>query len=101
MAGYYWPANAAVGLGVEALVSAFTSQGYELCGDGTLEQAFEKVVLFANALGEWTHAAKQLSDGRWSSKLGDAEDITHTTPAGVAGVIYGDVKYYMKRPRQP
>jgi hypothetical protein len=85
MAGYYWPPEADVGQGIDALVSAFKTLRYELCDDASRERGFEKIALFADAQGEWTHAAKQLADGRWSSKLGDADDITHTTPHGVEG----------------
>jgi hypothetical protein len=97
MAGYYWPPQADVGQGIEALVSAYKTLHYELCDDGSVERGFEKIALFADVHGEWTHAAKQLSDGRWSSKLGDAEDITHATTHGVEGSIYGQVKHYMRR----
>ena len=97
MAGYYWPAEATVGQGIDALVSAFKTLRYEVCHDASVERGVEKIALFADTHGEWTHAAKQLSDGRWSSKLGDAEDIAHATTQGVEGLIYGQVKHYMRR----
>jgi hypothetical protein len=68
MPGYYWPATAAVGEAIDALVSAFQTRRYETCEGSLFEPGFEKVVLYADALGMWTHAARQLSDGRWSSK---------------------------------
>ena len=72
MVGYYWPPGATVGEGIDALVSAFKTQRYEVCDDGSSQQGFEKVALFADTAGEWTHAAKQLADVRWSSSLGDS-----------------------------
>jgi hypothetical protein len=49
--------------------------------------------------GEPTHAAKQLPDGRWKSKLGDFEDIEHNTVKAVEDdYCYGTVVQYMKRP---
>lgn len=95
--GYYWPKNAARGEGIDALVSAFEIIGYERCQDGKFEAAYEKVVLYADGNGYWTHAAKQLDDGVWSSKLGDSFDIRHRTPQAVSGDLYGKVIYYMKR----
>ena len=99
LAGYYWPPDALAGEAIEALVSAFETQGYSLCESAVLEPGMEKVVLYADDQGLWTHAARQLLDGRWSSKLGDAEDIAHLTPQGVEGSIYGRVVHLMRRPR--
>jgi hypothetical protein len=95
--GYYWPSAAGRGDGIEALVSVFGAQGYELCEDGSLEEGFEKVALYADEAGEWTHAARQLANGRWTSKMGDAEDLVHSSPGGVADSIYGHVWHFMKR----
>ena len=49
--------------------------------------------------GNWTHAAVQLNDGRWSSKLGVHEDISHRTPESLESELYGVVNCYMRRPR--
>ena len=46
----------------------------------------------------YTHAARQLPGGKWTSKLGKAEDIEHDTADVVAGGIYGEVVELMKRP---
>ena len=40
---------------------------------------------------------RQLPDGRWTSKLGKAEDIEHESPDDVAGRIYGEVDEFLKR----
>jgi len=57
--------------------------------------AFEKVAIYALD-GEPTHAARQLSDGTWTSKLGKDIDITHTLRA-LEGSTYGQVAAYLKR----
>lgn len=46
----------------------------------------------------YTHAARQLPNGLWTSKLGQLEDITHATPQVIAGSDYGEVMQFMKRP---
>ena len=97
LVGYYWPPGAKISEQIDALITVFHSLGYEICDDGSKEQGFEKVALYGDDSGDWTHAAKQLTDGRWSSKLGDAEDITHSTPQGIVGSIYGTVRQFMKR----
>jgi hypothetical protein len=39
-----------------------------------------------------THAALQLESGDWTSKLGDFEDISHSTIEAVSGPVYGRVR---------
>ena len=95
--GYYWPPTARHGYELDALVSAFETLGYAVCDGPELEPGFEKVAVYANEQGEWRHAAKQLPDGRWSSKLGECEDVAHTDPDDVAGEINGWATRYMKR----
>jgi hypothetical protein len=58
----------------------------------------EKIAIFADATGSPTHAARQLTSGRWTSKLGEAEDIEHELRA-IEGDIYGTVVAILKRPR--
>lgn len=96
--GYYWPPKALRSEGIEGLVSAFQEIGYEQCGGEAVEPGFEKVALYVDQDGFWTHAAKQLAGGEWTSKLGDCEDIRHRTPHAVASTLYGQVMYYMRRP---
>lgn len=94
----FWPTQVSRdehGLG--ALEAAFKSLGFTECSDGTLESGFEKVALYGSSF-MYTHAARQLSNGKWTSKLEKAEDITHDTPDDVGGGLYGEVVEYMRRP---
>ncbi len=43
------------------------------------------------------HAARQLPNGRWTSKCGELEDIEHALE-GVVGIWYGTVAHLLKRP---
>lgn len=84
---------------IDGLQRAFAPLGYEQCPDGELEQGFEKVVFYWKiATGRPTHGARQLPDGRWTSKCGKEEDIIHNTPECLAGDAYGQPCVYMKRP---
>ena len=83
---------------MSAFLAAFESLGYEKCEDGLLEAEYEKVALFADPdTGVPTHAARQLSDGWWTSKLGPLEDIKHEKAEDVSGPIYGTVVHFMRR----
>jgi hypothetical protein len=94
----YWPSAAPYGdFGIGVLEQAFRELGYEDCGiNDSLEIGFEKVAIYGSA-AYYTHAAKQTPTGKWSSKLGKAEDIEHDTPDDVAGGIYGEVVEILKR----
>ncbi len=90
-----WPGN---DHGLGALEYAFRALGYVDCGgDAALEPGFNEVALYGGVI-EWTHAARQLPSGGWTSKLGKLADIEHDTPDVVAGGAYGEVMQIMKRP---
>ena len=96
--GIYWPFPVtSEEFGVGALAQAFRSLGYEPEADDSREPGFEKVALYGSSL-LYTHAARQLPSGKWTSKLGGAEDIEHDTPDDVAGGLYGELAEIMKRP---
>lgn len=93
---YYWPSNVDRAATIEALVSAFASIGYEECDTSGLEYGYEKIALFA-INGLWSHAARQLEDGTWTSKLGIFQDIEHVALNGLCGDFYGEIFCIMRR----
>jgi hypothetical protein len=93
----YWPVDASRAVTLIAFVHAFQSLGYEVCQGEQLETGFQKVAIYANHLGFPTHAARQLPNGLWTSKLGRAEDITHSLE-GLVGETYGTTVQIMRRP---
>lgn len=92
----FWPSNAPREESVAAFAAAFATLGYVPCSGEELEPGFEKVALFASGTSP-THAARQLPNGRWTSKLGTREDIEHDLYA-VSGEVYGAVAMVLKRP---
>ncbi|HVS35940.1 MAG TPA: hypothetical protein VMS17_10200 [Gemmataceae bacterium] len=92
----YWPPGVPRERMRGAFVAAFASLGYAACEGEGPEAGYEKIALFADADGRPTHAARQLPSGRWTSKLGVAEDIEHDLH-DLEGVIYGAVVLVMKR----
>lgn len=93
----YWPDGARRDGTIAGYEEAFRTLGYQPCGDDGLEPGTEKIALYADAEGMFVHAARQLDDGRWTSKLGDLVDIEHPTLADVAGGIYGQPTLFMER----
>lgn len=93
----FWPAGVRREVSTDGFVAALFTLGYTVCLDEAVETGFEKVALFADSRGVPTHAARQLATGRWTSKLGQSEDIEHTLRA-LEGLIYGTVAAILKRP---
>ena len=87
--------------GLPAYVAAFDTLGYEPCDDGSLEEGFEKVAIYESPSGYVMHVARQLHTGRWTSKLGQLEDIEHAGPDELEGREYGRVVQYMRRVANP
>ena len=94
---YYWPAGVEHAETLAAFVSAYSLLGYAPCSTPQAEPGYEKVALFAAADGIPTHASRQLPSGRWTSKLGEGEDIEHDLQ-DIGGAIYGSVVQLMRRP---
>jgi hypothetical protein len=88
---------------VSNYAAAFATIGYIDSENGLLEAGWEKVALFAEEVTpgvfEVTHAARQLSSGAWTSKLGEGEDVAHINVADVCGPLYGHVVHFLKRRR--
>ncbi len=98
--GAYWPPGVPKQHTVAAWIAALRTQVFTTCEDGHREDGFEKVAVFANSDGEPTHAARQIRDGRWTSKLGDGHDIVHTDLESLEGEYYGKVVQFTKRRRK-
>lgn len=91
----YWPENAPREETVSAFQIAFETFGYFPTADEALNTDFEKLAVMA--VGDRaTHMCRQLETGRWTSKLGCAEDIEHDLRA-LAGPVYGSVTMILQR----
>ena len=94
----YWPGGVPVEESLDSFVAAFETLEYEACPDGQLEPGFEKVAIYASADAVPTHAARQLPNGLWTSKLGKDVDIEHELE-GLTSQKYGKAVRFLRRPR--
>jgi hypothetical protein len=94
----FWPEEAPQEYTVAALIRAYETRGFVLCTDSTPEENHEKIAIYCQSQ-KYTHAARQLANGNWTSKLGSAEDIEHATLEALEGFEYGAVLHIMKRPK--
>jgi len=92
---FHWPAGVRREWNTQSLSAVFQAQKYILCADGTHEHGYEKIAIYAKQ-GVPTHVARQLPGGRWTSKLGPLDDITHTLD-GLAGKEYGQPHRFLRR----
>jgi len=98
MAQRYWPTNLPRIVTLDNFIKAYESVGFQYCDDEFLEHGFEKIAIYVNSAGLPRHAARQLPNGKWTSKLGEFEDIEHETLSSLRSVIYGDPVRFLKRP---
>jgi hypothetical protein len=94
--GRYWPPDVPHEETIEAFVAALATQRFLPCPTAAMEAGLEKIALYALE-GVPTHAARQLLDGWWTSKLGPSFDIEHADPEVVAGGVYGRPMAYLCR----
>lgn len=92
----YWPESVPREESLSAFVAAFATLGYAPSDNSSNEPGVVKIALYARS-GVPTHAARQLGNGRWTSKLGQSEDIEHDL-VGLVGSVYGDVAMILAKP---
>ena len=93
----HWPLACPLEETIPVFQAAFRVFGYEKCENDQLEIGYEKIALYAKD-NKPTHAARQLSNGRWTSKCGQNVDIEHKLRE-LEGKKYGKVAMYFRRPR--
>lgn len=105
-----WPPGAPRELRLDAVVASYRALGFEPFegrhraalgfepGEGRApEPGVEFVALFLDRDGDVVHAARKLADGRWTSKLGQWEDVVHDDLAALEGGEYGEVGALLQR----
>jgi hypothetical protein len=96
---YFWPEAVPRRYTLQAYAEAFRREGFELCENATFEAGWEKVAIYTKEDGSPTHAARQLTNGDWTSKLGSAEDIRHADLDHLNGEHYGKPAIMLRRQR--
>ena len=77
----------------------FLHLGYAECANGQFEKGCEKIALYA-VNDTPKHAARQVSEDRWSSKVGKYIDIEHNVDA-LEGPAYGYVVKFFEKQTNP
>jgi len=93
---HHWPGYASRSNSMESLKQVFLGLGFQPCNDSRMEDGYQKVALYEQE-GAWTHAAVQMPNGRWRSKMGRGPVIEHQSPQSLSGGIYGEPSTCMRR----
>lgn len=95
--GYYWPADIPTEVTMTTFIMLFNKYGYAKCDTKDHEEGCQKIAIYMDKKGAPQHVARQLDNGKWTSKLGDFEDIEHNNLEGLEGKEYGEARVYLKR----
>jgi len=98
-AGYYWPKDVEREWSVAAIKKIFSLYGFT---EETLfqdyEEGFDKVAMYVSDEGVPTHFARQLPNGKWTSKLGELIDVEHDDLKCLEGSSgYGTMSVILKK----
>lgn len=98
--GYFWPPGAARINSIDAYIQALGTAGYvecvaSECTNPPYESGVSRIALYI-LNGTPKHAARQITDNLWASKMGSGIDIEHTLRA-LEGPYYGWVQKILKR----
>ena len=98
----FWPPEAPREENIGAFLVAFSLFRYEVCENPGYEEGFDKIAIYVDPSNDKpTHVARIKRDC-CTSKIGNLEDIDHSTLEGLAGSYpaYGRVHCFMKRVSQ-
>lgn len=98
--GYFWPETPIPPETLESFIRAFNSLGYSISDNADVESGKEKVAIYTDDSEKPKHAARQVEDGSWASKLGGLEDIIHHDLTDLSNSSYGSVATVLSRPGQ-
>jgi hypothetical protein len=102
---WIWPAQNGGQVYFSDFDDLYTRHGFKKATTMSFDKSakYDKVVLYAKA-NDWnilepTHAAKQQSDGSWTSKVGKLPVIRHLHPNDLEGSSYGQPYVIYLRPK--
>jgi hypothetical protein len=78
---------------VEGAIRLFEHLGFSRTDDASLTPGVLKVAIYGDTEG-YTHAARQLPNGKWTSKIGKLQDIEHDSLAALTSTeaLFGTVE---------
>jgi len=104
---YKWPFKIKNSDELKYFIELFSNLGYEGVSNNIKNEhpKYRKIALFIKEDKnisdinncKCTHAARQLTNGLWASKLGRKDDIEHSNPYDLEGSAYGKLAIILKK----
>jgi hypothetical protein len=95
---FVWPDDLPNDESLDAFIKLYNKYGYEVCENTDFEEGFRKIAIYLNTkTKKCTHAARQRTNGEWTSKLGHEQDIAHSDPYSLESEKYGMVAAIMRK----
>jgi hypothetical protein len=95
----YWPEGAPREDTLRGWIAMLRLRGFRRCSSAVYEAAYERVAIYGK-VDRPMHMALQKSNGRWTSKLGEENDIEHELE-GLNDSKYGRVLIVLRRKLNP
>jgi hypothetical protein len=100
--GYFWPEGVEREWSIPAIRKVLSYFGFKEESDNhDLEEGYIKVAVYVDEDEMPQHFARQLANGKWTSKCGDQIDIEHDTLECLECEDYGKARIYLKRKAAP
>jgi len=94
----YWPPQIPPRATLNNFTAVYEAEGWVRCESPAPEAGYEKIAIYTDRRGLPQHAARLLENGKWTSKLGEEEDIDHDDLQVFDGSDYGQAARYLRRP---
>jgi hypothetical protein len=96
--GYHWPLGIPRERTITAYLKVLAEHGYELIAqDDRFEEGWEKIAVYIDGTGEPRHFARQIGNGKWTSKLVDLIDVEHDNLECLQGDVFGSINCVLMR----
>jgi hypothetical protein len=96
--GHYWPPGFSQDISVDTVTSIIKLHGFTVEFNPHETPVTESIAIYAKG-DDWEHFAKY-SGGVWKSKIGEDEDIEHSSPDLLEGEFYGYVVKILSREQE-
>ena len=82
---------------LEGYINYFISFGFERTEYFEKDNKYTIIALYTKDENQFMHVARLLENGKWTSKIGNWEDIEHTTLNSLSGGAYGEPTVFMRK----
>lgn len=93
---YDWIAGLPMENDLATMQKFFEYFAFEGCEKPSLSDFSEEIIALFAKDGIFTHVAKRLENGRWTSKMGNSYDVEHSLTS-ISDGLYGEVVLYMRK----